>query len=369
MKQRGQALPRAAVTAAFLLVVGIIGYLIVSAVLGYWLEGVDSREIAVQFRGNQPVAVVGPGLHTDLSPFADIKRVKISNLGFCAVDGEVIAADQQPIGVHITGDVLRPGIESSDFVLGNWSRLSSYWQDDTALVGDGKCQSGLMANLSRQAAKVCVGSKPAMQSVIGEARDVLRACVDENLDALAKPYGLTVVNIVVPNVELSQAVRTAMDNITNARYAVQLEEQEKLRANASADRELAVRQGQIKVIEGQAQEEARQRATLAELTRAQLLAQRAVLEQQASNDLYSAQQALEIERTKAQAAAEAARSTTAPEAARAAIFQSNPAYANAQNVEKAAAAIKQGDKLICEGACDPTIILGDAQPLVQTQSR
>ena len=71
------------------------GWFILSATLGYWLENVDTRQIALQLRGNQPVAVVGPGVHTDLTPFADIKRVTISNIGFCAVDGEVFTRDQK----------------------------------------------------------------------------------------------------------------------------------------------------------------------------------------------------------------------------------------------------------------------------------
>lgn len=340
------------------LILTVFGYVVLATVLGYWLESVDATSIAVQFRGNQPQAVVGPGVHTDLSPFADIKKVKISNMRFCAIDGEVIAQDQQPIGVHITGDVRRPGIEQSDFVLSNWARLSAYWQDDAALVGDGKCTTGLMSNLTTQAAKVCVGQKPAMQSVIGEARDAFRQCVDENLDQLAKPYGLTVENIVVPNVELSPAVRTAMDNITNARYAVQLAEQEANKARADADRELAVRQGQIKVTEGASQEGARQRATLAALQRDQLVAERAVLEQSKANEQLQAEKDLDIARVKAVTATQNAQANVAGEAAVASVYQANPVYATAKNVERSAAAYGQGDKYIVAPGVDPTFVVG-----------
>lgn len=344
--------------AAFVSIAGL------SLVLGYWLESVDSREIAIQFHGNTPYQVVGPGMYTDLTPFADIKRMKISNMPFCAIDGEVVANDSQAIGVHITGDVRRPGMADSAFILENWSRLSAYWTDDDAVLGKKDCQTGIMSDIGRQAIKVCVGSRPAMQSIIGEARDALRQCVDESLDGLAKSRGLTVENIVVPNAELSPAVRTAMDNITNARFAVQLADQEALKAKADAERELAVQTGRIRVAEGQAQEQARQRATLAQITSEQLRAEQAVIQQQADNNLLAAQTSREVERVKAEAAVETARREVAIEAARATLFQANPAYANSQNIEKAAAAFHAGDKIICEGGCDPTVILGDAQATV-----
>ncbi len=47
---------------------------------------------------------------------------------------------------------------------------------------------------------MCVGDLQFSEAVVGSARDVLRECIDSELDKLAKGYGLEVRNVVVPNI-------------------------------------------------------------------------------------------------------------------------------------------------------------------------
>jgi len=371
-RDKGQT---AVVMAVVVFVFIVVGYLLASLLLGYWLEPVSSTQVAIQFDGNQPKRVVGPGIYTDLAPFADIQKIETRDLPFTVSDPEVLTKDQQRIGVTASGTIRRPGLDRSDFLITNWGRYSTFYRDDASLVGapakDKEPEKfGLAQALGNQAIKVCVGDLEFSKAVIGSARDVLRECIDKEFNDLAIGYGLTVSNIVVPNVTLSPDVQKAMDNITNQRFAQQVAVQGELTAKAQADQELAKQAGAIRVEQGKVQEQARQDAATAALDQQKLQAQRAVIEQQKANDLYSATQDLEIQRAKNAAAQEAAKAGQANEAALAAIYQSNPAYANQKAIEAQASAWKATDKVIVPEGTQPVMVIGNGtQPVVQTGGR
>ena len=357
------------------LIPGVIGVVAViaafalfSAIFGYWFEGVGSREVAIQMHAGQPIAVVGPGVYTDLQPFADIQRIDASEIPFTASDDEVLTRDSQRIGVTVQGTVRRPGMDRSDVLLANWARFSTFYTNNGALVGDGK-SAGLMQNLNNQAVKVCVGDLPFDKAVIGSARDDLRECIARELNGLTGGYGLIVNNIVVPNVTLSKAVQDSLDQITKARYDQQVADAQAVTAKAQADSNLATATGAIRVEQGKIQEQARQDALTADLNQRTLAAQRAVIEQQKANDLYSAQQDKDIQAAQALAAAEKAKAAQADTAAMAAIYQANPAYAAQKATEARASAFKATDKVIIPQGTDPLLVIGDGsvQPVVQTR--
>lgn len=351
-------------------IVGVVAlFWLISTVLGYWLEGVGSREVAIQMHAGQPIGVVGPGVYTDLAPFADIQRIDASEIPFTASDDEVLTRDSQRIGVTVQGTVRRPGMDRADVLLANWARFATFYTNNSALVGDGK-SAGLMQNLNNQAVKVCVGDLPFDKAVIGSARDDLRECIARELNGLTSGYGLIVNNIVVPNVTLSKAVQDSLDSITKARYDQQVAEAQATTAKSQADSNLAVAAGAIRVEQGKVQEQARQDALTAELNQRTLAAQRAVIEQQKANDLYSAQQDKDIQSAVALAAAEKARAAQADVAALAAIYQTNPAYANQKAVEAQSAAWKATDKVIVPAGTSPNVIIGDGtQTVVQAPAR
>lgn len=360
--------------AAVIGVLAILGYFVASAVLGYWLEPVGSTQVGIQFQGNKPVNIVGPGIYTDLSPFADITRIETRDQPFTVSDPEVLTKDQQRIGVTASGTVRRPGLEKADVLLADWGRYSIFYRDDTALVGvpaadKTPAKDGLMQALGNQAVKVCVGDLEFSKAVIGSARDVLRECIAKELNDLAAGYGLAVSNIVVPNVMLSADVQKAMDNITNARFAEQVAQQNEQTAKATAAQNLATEAGKIRVEQGKVQEQARQDALTAELNQRTLAAQRAVIEQQKSNDLYSAERDLAIQQAKSAAAREAASAVNAAERDRAAIYTANPLYAQSLNTAVIASGWKAADKVYIGPGVDPIVVIGGGQPLVQTPTR
>jgi hypothetical protein len=363
-----------------LLVGALVLLFILHSIFGYWLEGVGSKEVGIQMHAGQPIRVVGPGNYSDLTPFASLQRVDASELPFTVVDPEVLTRDSQRIGVTAQGTVRRPGFDKSDVLLSNWSRFSSFYTDNTALLGipagsdpnKNPGTVGLMQNLGNQATKVCVGDLNFADAVIGSARDALRECIDKELNTLAAGYGLTVNNIVVPNVVLSPAVQASLDAITKARFDQQVADQQAQTARAQADQQLAVAAGAIRVDQGKVQEQARQDTITADLNQRTLAAQRSVIEQQKANDLFSAQQDLEIQKATAAAAAQKAIAAQADTAAIAKIYQDNPAYANQQAVLAQSSAWKATDKVIVPAGTNPTIVLGNGtgqQTVVQTPSR
>jgi hypothetical protein len=363
-------------------VLGLIGAFIVLLFLhsffGYSLEGVSSTEVAIQMHAGQPFRVVGPGNYTDLQPFASLQKIKVSALPFTVEDPEVLTKDSQRIGVVVSGTVQRPDLTQSDKLMVNWGQYSTFYTNDEALVGHSAgsdatkdpARDGLIQQLARQATKVCVGDLDFANAVVGTARDTLKTCIDTELNNLAVGYTMQIANVVVPNVVLSKAVQDSLDAITNSRFQKQVADQNALTAAATADANLATAAGAIRVEAGKIQEQAKQDATTATLNQQALLAQNAVIAQQKANDLFSAQQDVEIQKQVAAAAQQKSLATQADTAVLAKIYQDNPAYANQQAVLAQASAFKLTDKVIIPAGTNPNIIIGDGtQPVVQTPTK
>jgi hypothetical protein len=341
--------------------------------MGYWWEDVESDEVGIKFAGNRPYEVVGPGKHTDyglgnIGQFKSLETIKVYNLPFQVQDDEVLTKDLQRIGVTVTGDVRRPGLDKADVLLELWSRYRNYYTQDNLLVGgrpatavkDAPATSGLMQSLTLQASKVCIGERNFADSVVGEVRDELRACIDRELNGLAAGYGLIVSNVVVPNIVLSKEVQAQLDSITQARFQTQVANQQKLLADAQAQQRLAEERGAIIVEQGKIQEKAKQDAETAKLQTAAAQAQSQVITAQKSNELLGAQKDQEIAASLRDKATIDAQAANAPRLAEARIFQENPAYAHYKETEVNANAYSKADKFL--------VVSPDTHPLIQVGS-
>jgi hypothetical protein len=295
--------------------------------------------------------------------------LSIQSVAFSVSDAELITKDKQRIGVVVTGDIFRPGVESKDLIMQLWGEYSSlFLSDEAARVR--------IEDRARQSMKVCVGDRNFDDNVIGTGRDELRNCIDDELNELAANYGLRVDNVVVPEVILSPEVQARLDEIVQSRLQTEKAAQDRLKAEAEAAAEQARQEGEIRVQQSRIQEESRQQTTLAKLEEEKILAQRAVIEaeranelarveaQQAiieaekENELISAQRDLEIESARALAAAEQAKADTALQLALAQLYTENPGFLQLQVVQANAAALNQSDKIIFtpEGTV-PTLVL------------
>jgi hypothetical protein len=335
----------------------------------YAFERVDEQEVGVQFQGGRIKNVVGPGVYTDVGLFVQMVRVSSQAISFSVQDEEIITQDKQRIGLLVSGDIFRPNINQKDLIQELWAQYRPiYLQDELA--------RSRIQDQARQAMKVCVGDRTFDDAVVGTARDVLRQCIDDELNERAMNFGLRVENLVVPDVILSPEVQSALDAIVQSRLETEKAAQDKLRADAQADAEQARQEGEIRIEQSRIQEQARQQTALAQLEEqkvaaqkavieaeranelARVEAQKAVIEAEKQNELLAAQRDIEIAQALAVAAEEQARAQIAVETALAELYAGRPDYVQLLMVQANASALRATDKVIftAEGMT-PTLVL------------
>ena len=366
--QRPQISARTVVVAAIIFIVAIFLF-IFSSQFFYFFEKVDAQEVGVQFQSGRIKNIVGPGIYSDFGLFVEMKRVSSQAVPFSIVDEELITADKQRIGLVVTGDIFRPGLNHKDQIEQLWAQYNQLYTDDEAA-------RERIGNRAKQAMKVCVGDRNFNEAVIGTARDELRNCIDTELDKLAGNFGLSVQNVAVPDVVVSPEVQAGLDAIVRRRLETEAAAQEELKAKAEAAAEQARQEGEIRVAQSRIQEEARQQKLLADLDQQKIVAQkavieaeranelarveaqRAIIEAEKSNELFAAQSDLEIQTIQAQVSVERAKADVATELALAELISANPGYMQLQVAQANADALKKTDKLIFlpEGT-SPTLVL------------
>ena len=349
-------------------VVGII-LLSVSSRFFYFFEQINQDEVGVQFESGRIKNVVGPGLYSDAGLFVDLVRVPSRAVPFEVEDAELITKDKQRIGLVVSGDIFRPGLADASIITGLWAKYNQLFTIDEAARQQ-------VITRARQAMKVCVGDRNFDDAVIGTGRDVLRDCIDDELDRLSTDFGLTIDNVAVPEVMLSAEVQVGLDRIVQLRLETEQARQDELKAKAQALAEQTRQEGEIRVAQSRIQEEARQQTALAQLNEAKIQAQkavieaeranelarveaqRAIIEAEKSNELLSAQRDLEVQQSRAAAALESAKATTAVDAIMATIYAANPGLLQLKIADLNAQALSPSDKIIFtpEGT-SPTIVL------------
>jgi regulator of protease activity HflC (stomatin/prohibitin superfamily) len=335
----------------------------------YMFERVEADEVGVQLQSGQIQDVVGPGVYNDVGLFVDIKRVSSQAVPFTVTDEELITKDKQRIGLVVTGDIFRPGVDQKDTIRNLWAKYSNIY------LVDGAAQTAVQ-DRARQAMKVCVGDRNFDDAVIGTARDDLRNCIDSELNDMAGLYGLNVSNVAVPDVILLPDAQARLDEIVQSRLQTEKARQDELRAKAEAAAEQARQEGEIRVAQSRMQEEARQQTALAVLDKqkieaqkavieaerknelARVEAQRAIIEAEKSNELLAAQRDLEIQTAAAGAAAQRAKVEVATQLALAELLLAHPEYLQLQVVQANASALRASDKIIFtpEGTI-PTLVM------------
>jgi hypothetical protein len=323
----------------------------------YFLEPVEEQEVGLQFKNRQIQQIVGPGVYSDMGLFVGLETISTQAIPFEVADEEIITSDKQRIGLVVTGDIFRPGLEESALILDQWSRYRGlYLNDDLA--------QQRVIDFARQAMKVCVGDRTFDNNIIGASRDTLRFCIDDELNTSLAEIGMRVENLVVPEVILSPEVQTALDAIVQSRLLTEKAAQDQLRASAEAAAEQAKQEGEIRVEQSRIQELARQEIALAQLNQQRLEAQLFVIEQEQANELAElakdqavelatkekerllAEQQLEIARLRAEAALIDAEAQTAVTQLLAALYQANPEYLSLLLAQANASALNPTDKVI-----------------------
>jgi regulator of protease activity HflC (stomatin/prohibitin superfamily) len=371
-----------------LVAIVIVGVIVVFALLRfvgsffYFFEQVAPQEVGIQLQGGQIKEVVGPGVYSDVGLYVGLERVSSQAVPFIVTDPELITKDKQRIGLTVTGDVFRPGVAEKELLREFWAQYSNLYLNDELL-------RLRMEDRAKQAMKVCVGDRNFDDAVIGTARDDLRACIDTELDEMAKSYGVNVSNVAVPDVILREDAQARLDEIVQSRLQTEKAKQDELRAEAEAAAEQARQEGEVRVAQSRIQEEARQQKSLAELEQQKIEAQRAVIEAERANELarveaeraiiqaekdnelLDAKLDLDVQTARAAAAVEQAKAELARQSALAELYANNPEFVQLQIVQTNANALKPTDKIIFtpEGTT-PTIVLPGpgVVPTVSTNS-
>ena len=368
------------VGAVLLVLIVLVVLLVFAGNFFYVLERVQPEEVGVQFSAGRIKSVVGPGLYSDFGLFVELEKVSTQAIPFKVTDPELITRDKQRIGLVVSGDIFRPGLEKRDILRRLWPQYRGiYLQDDLTVAR--------VEDLAKQSMKVCVGERTFDDAIIGQARDDLRNCIDNQLDQLVDQFGLNVANLVVPEVVISEDVQAALDAIVRSRLETEKAAQDELKAQAEAAAEQARQEGEIRVEQSRIQEQTRQQTLLAELERQRLAAQQAVIEAERANDLalletervkieatkanelLAAQRDLEINEALAEAAVAKAEAETAVEKALAELYAQNPQYVSWLIAQANAGALTETDKLIfTPDGTTPTIVLPGPgiQPTVDT---
>lgn len=340
------------------LVVLVIAVIIVAVLANFsnsfwYFEVIENDEVGLTIESGKIQGVLQPGIAYDFGLFVDLVKIKTSAVAITVDDPELITIDKQRIGLQVTADVFRP--READIVISNFSRYRSIYMDDVAL-------EQRMTAFTLQAMKVCVGDKKFDEAVIGSGRDDLRACIDDELSALAEPLGLEVRNVAVPQISISPEVQAALDAIVQSRLATEKAKQDAEKAKQEAAAQQAAEEGRIRVEQSKLQEEARQQAILQELKRQQLEAELAVIEQETIN----AQAQLQLTQAEQAVADEQAQVEIAKELALAELYASHPEYLALQIALANASAIKDTDKFIYtpEGVFPNLILTNGAIPTI-----
>ncbi len=369
---RRRKLPNFNLGRLLLIGIGLVILFFILNLLGnffYFLEPVEEQEVGIQFQNRRIQRIVGPGVYSDVGIFVGLETISAQAIPFEVLDEEIITSDKQRIGLIVTGDVFRPGLENADLIRSQWSRYRGIYLDN-------ELARKRVQDLARQAMKVCVGDRTFDNNIIGTSRDALRACIDEELNGSVMDIGLRVENLVVPEVILSPEVQVALDAIVQSRLETEKAAQDELKASAEAQAEQARQEGEIRVEQSRIQEQTRQQILLAQLEQERLDAQlavieaergnqlarleteKAVIESTKANELIAAQENLRIAEVQAEVAKAQAEADTALRQVLAQIYQTNPEYVALLLAEANASALNETDKVIFtpEGMT-PTLVL------------
>lgn len=323
------------VIAAVVVVILLLILIISPNYYGYSLANIDSTQAGVITHFQKFDTVVGPGQYN--APFdwgADITPINVGGLQFTVTDEEVAVGGKDSknianfIGVVVAGTVFRPGVtprQNGDTVIPALN--DKLWQDNKILYTNDEVLIAKVNELTQQAMKVCVGERDLASAVIGNARNDLSGCIDEQLTNLASPFALDVRGITVPNIIVSQKLKDSVANIAQADQESQEAVAKSTLAYANGLQQQAEVQAEVGVTAAanlaQISAQSTQQAAQQQLIISKGSVQDAQATYDANTKKYQLAQAtiqLEIDNLKAQ-------SDNAQVAILAKLYQDNPAYA------------------------------------------
>jgi uncharacterized membrane protein YqiK len=227
-------------------------YLIVLLIVGLLLSGcyineeVDANEVGVQMNAGRIEGCTGPGVHTDMGWFADLKQISSATVKLNVSDPEVATQDNQLVGVEITIQARRlTDCDSARNLLTNWPALV----DDQALMDtiDATAREGMK-----------VGTRSFTLTQLLDDRNSLATKIQDSLKQDAKVYSVEIVNVIVNNIAIdpSYAEQLKTKALLTAQIETELRRQDLIKQTASnnileQERRTAVLEEQVKAEQAQ----------------------------------------------------------------------------------------------------------------------
>jgi uncharacterized membrane protein YqiK len=227
-------------------------YFIVLLIVGLLLSGcyineeVDANEVGIQMSAGRIEGCVGPGVHTDMSWFADLKQISSATIKLSVADPEVATQDNQLVGVDITIQARRlTDCDSARNLLTNWPALL----DDAAL-------SETIDATAREGMKV--GTRSFTLTQLLDDRNSLATKIQESLAVDTKVYSVEVVNVIVNNIAIDPGYANVLKEkaLLTAQIETELRRQDLIKQTASnnileQERRTAVLQETVKAEQAQ----------------------------------------------------------------------------------------------------------------------
>lgn len=227
-------------------------YLVLLLIVGLLLSGcyineeVDANEVGIQMSAGRIEGCVGPGVHTDMSWFADLKQISSATIKLSVADPEVATQDNQLVGVDITIQARRlTDCDSARNLLTNWPALL----DDAAL-------SETIDATAREGMKV--GTRSFTLTQLLDDRNSLATKIQESLAVDTKVYSVEVVNVIVNNIAIDPGYANVLKEkaLLTAQIETELRRQDLIKQTASnnileQERRTAVLQETVKAEQAQ----------------------------------------------------------------------------------------------------------------------
>jgi uncharacterized membrane protein YqiK len=166
---------------------------------------------------------VGPGVHTDMGWFADLKEISSSTITFNVSDPEVATKDNQLVGVAITIQAhRRTDCDSARNILTNWPSLV---QDES-----------LINTISATAKEgIKVGTRSFTLTELLDDRNGLASKIIESLTVDSTVYSVDIVNVTIENIAIDPSYAEILKQkaLLTAQTETELRRQDLIKQTAS----------------------------------------------------------------------------------------------------------------------------------------
>lgn len=174
---------------------------------------VEANQVGVKLNSNKITEVVGPGIYSDTDFYGDLVVMDVNTQTFSVEDPEVLASDNQAVGLKITIQARRKrDNESIRNILTNWSSL----KDNNVLIET-------VSSTAREGMKN--GVRSFTLSGLLDDRNKLAEAIQTQLEKDSEKYSVEIINVTVENVSVDAGYMKVLNDKALLRVETEKEKQ------------------------------------------------------------------------------------------------------------------------------------------------